>query len=316
MRDSLDIYADSYNFFDIDIISTLGLTDDDIIALKNIEGIEECYGIKTQDTIARIEEKESICKIIEYNEKCNTPAIIEGRLPEKIGECLLDKNYSMTDNISEYIGKNIILENDNLNQKELTIVGIVESPLYISSERGNTTIGNGSINFFIYTKPEVINLDYYTNAYAVVNGAKEEELNSNEYWNLVNPVISKIEKIKENQEQNRYNKLIIEAEGKLKEAQEEFNEEKQKVEKELKTEKFKNEKEFTFTFYEKYFIVSDNKDSYKLRYWHLHKVFETDDFFYLYINKDHAFLIEKSTFSKGNISEFLDFLKKKIWYRF
>ena len=233
MRDSLDIYADSYNFFDIDIISTLGLTDDDIIALKNIEGIEECYGIKTQDTIARIEEKESICKIIEYNEKCNTPAIIEGRLPEKIGECLLDKNYSMTDNISEYIGKNIILENDNLNQKELTIVGIVESPFYISSERGNTTIGNGSINFFIYTKPEVINLDYYTNAYAVVNGAKELELNSDEYWNLVNPVISKIEKIKENQEQNRYNKLIIEAEGKLKEAQEEFNEEKQKVEKEL-----------------------------------------------------------------------------------
>lgn len=233
MRDSLDIYADSYNFFDIDIISTLGLTDDDIIALKNIEGIEECYGIKTQDTIARIEEKESICKIIEYNEKCNTPAIIEGRLPEKIGECLLDKNYSMTDNISEYIGKNIILENDTLNQKELTIVGIVESPLYISSERGNTTIGNGSINFFIYTKPEVINLDYYTNAYAVVNGAKELELNSDEYWNLVNPVISKIEKIKENQEQNRYNKLIIEAEGKLKEAQEEFNEEKQKVEKEL-----------------------------------------------------------------------------------
>jgi len=91
---------------------------------------------------------------------------------------------------------------------------------------------------------------------------------------------------------------------------------KKKVEKELKTEKFKNEKEFTFTFYEKYFIVSDNKDSYKLRYWHLHKVFETDDFFYLYINKDHAFLLEKSTFSKGNISEFLDFLKKKIWYRF
>lgn len=234
MRDSLDIYADTYNLFDIDIISTLGLTEEDIIAIKNIDGIENSYGIKTQDVMAKIEEKESICKIIEYNENCNTPAVIQGRLPEKIDECLLDMNYSITDNIFEYIGKSIILEDNNLNQKELTVVGIAESPLYISSERGNTTIGNGTINFFIYTKPEVINTDYYTNIYATVKGAKELELNSDEYWNLVNPVISKIEEIKEKQEQNRYNKLITEAENKLKEAQEEFDSEKQKAEDELK----------------------------------------------------------------------------------
>lgn len=88
-----------------------------------------------------------------------------------------------------------------------------------------------------------------------------------------------------------------------------------KVQKELNTEKFRNEKEFTFTFYKKYFIVSDKENSYKLKYWYLHKIFETDDFFYLYINKDHAFLLDKSTFSKGDISEFLKFLKKKIWYK-
>lgn len=205
MRDSVDKYADIYNLFDIEVISTLGLTDNDIEAIKDIEEIENCYGIKTKDTMARIEEKESICKVIEYNENCNIPAVIEGRLPEKIDECLLDRNYSITDNISEYIGKTIIIENNEvdsnnkpiLNQKEFTIVGIAESPLYISSERGNTTIGNGSINFFIYTEPEVISTDYYTNIYCTVKGTKELELNSDEYWNLVNPVISKVEDIKE-----------------------------------------------------------------------------------------------------------------------
>ena len=88
-----------------------------------------------------------------------------------------------------------------------------------------------------------------------------------------------------------------------------------KVEKELKTDKFKNEKEFTFTFYEKFFVISDKKNSEKIKYWKLHRVYETEDFFYLYINKDHAFLLDKTTFTKGNTSEFLKFLKKKIWYK-
>ena len=88
-----------------------------------------------------------------------------------------------------------------------------------------------------------------------------------------------------------------------------------KVQKELETEKFKKEQEFTFTFYEKYFTISDNQFLDKIKYCQLHKVFETEDFFYLYINKDHAFLLNKFTFSKGDISEFLRFLKKKLWYK-
>lgn len=88
-----------------------------------------------------------------------------------------------------------------------------------------------------------------------------------------------------------------------------------KVKKELKTEKFEKEKEFTFTFYDKFFVISDKKLSEQIRYWKLHKVYETKDFFYLYINKDHAFLLDKSAFTKGDISKFLQFLKKKIWYK-
>lgn len=89
-----------------------------------------------------------------------------------------------------------------------------------------------------------------------------------------------------------------------------------KVEKELETDKFKKEKEFIFTFYEKFFVISDKKNSEKIKYWKLHRVYETNDFFYLYIDKNHAFLLDKSTFTKGNTSEFLKFLKKKIWHKF
>ena len=65
--------------------------------------------------------------------------------------------------------------------------------------------------------------------------------------------------------------------------------------------------------YDKFFVISDKKNSEKIKYWKLHRIYETEEFFYLYINKDHAFLLDKSTFTKGNTSEFLKFLRKKIW---
>lgn len=231
MRDSLDHYADTNNLFDIDIISTLGLTKEDIESINKIDGIESTYGSKTKDSMAIIEENEGICKVIEYNENSNTPVVIEGRLPENEKECLLDKNYSITTNFSEYIGKTIILENDELNtedtpifnEKEFKIVGIAESPIYISGERGNTTIGNGTIDFFIYTNEGVINLDYYTNIYSIVKGTKELNAYSEEYWNLVTPVISNIENIKEVREEARYNYLIEDAQRKLDYAKDEID---------------------------------------------------------------------------------------------
>lgn len=87
------------------------------------------------------------------------------------------------------------------------------------------------------------------------------------------------------------------------------------VKKELKTEKFEKEKEFTFTFYENFLTISYDKDSAQIKYRKLYRFYETDDFFYLYINKDHAFLLDKSTFCIGDISNFMSFLKKKCWLR-
>lgn len=90
---------------------------------------------------------------------------------------------------------------------------------------------------------------------------------------------------------------------------------KKRIQKELKTEKFEKEKEFTFTFCDKFFVISDNKDSEKIKYWKLHRVYETNEFFYLYVDKTHAFLLNKSTFSEGNTCDFYKFIKKKIWYK-
>ena len=241
MLDSLDKYADSSNLYDINIISTLGLTDDDITALQALDGVENAYGIQTKDSISKIDDKESICKVIEYNENVNTPVIVAGRNILNENECLIDPAVVRTGKgVEEYIGKKIILENDDLDsndnpiftQKEFEIVGIAETPVYISNERGNTSIGNGTVSFYIFTK-DVINMDYYTGVYVTAKSAKETVTNSDEYLSIINSVTSEIEAIKETRENARYQSLVDEATTKVNDAQKEFDDKKQDVEAEL-----------------------------------------------------------------------------------
>lgn len=241
MLDSLDKYADSSNLYDINIMSTLGLTDDDITALQALDRVENAYGIQTKDSISKIDDKESICKVIEYNEKVNTPVIVAGRNIENENECLIDPAVVRTGEGAErYIGKKIVLENNDLDsddkpiftKKEFEIVGIAETPVYISNERGNTSIGNGTVSFYIFTK-DVINMDYYTGVYVTAKGAKEAVTNSDEYLSIVNSVTSEIEVIKETRENARYQSLVDEATAKVNDAQKEFDDKKQDVEAEL-----------------------------------------------------------------------------------
>lgn len=241
MLDSLDSYTDNNKMYDINVISTLGLTDDDVNAIKQIDGIDEVYGLQTKDALSQINEKENVCKIIEYNQNINCPTIVAGKMPKNSNECLLDKRYTITEDVNDLIGKKITIENTDTNedntpiitQKELTIVGIADTPIYISSERGNTSIGNGSVKYFIYVKDDVINLDYYTEICATVKDARKYVTNSEEYLNKVNPVISKVESIKKEREEARYNGLINEANSKLNDAQQEYDSKKAEVEKEL-----------------------------------------------------------------------------------
>lgn len=88
------------------------------------------------------------------------------------------------------------------------------------------------------------------------------------------------------------------------------------VSKEYKSDKIQNEKEFTFKFYNNFFTVEDNKEYIKMNYFQLYKVFETHDFFYLYIDKKHSFLIEKSKFKNNDSSLFSSFIKRKCWWKY
>ncbi len=88
------------------------------------------------------------------------------------------------------------------------------------------------------------------------------------------------------------------------------------ISKEYKSDKIQKQKLFTFKFYDKLFIVQDNKQFSEIKYYQLYKVFETDDFFYLYIDKTHSFLLDKSCFKENNPNDFSEKKKKKCWWTY
>ena len=232
MRESLDKYLDETDTYDISIVSTLGLTDEDVSELKNIEGVEESYGIREKDVEAIINEKEYVINFIDYNENINKPVLVEGAMPQTSSECVIDQRFYKVYDCK--IGDKLSIndKDDNFKNDELIIVGVIESPLYISSSKGTTKLGAGSINCISYSLDN-INLDNYTSIGVKASGTKELQTDTKKYDEIITNAKDEIEKIKEERQVARYNDLINDANEELDKAKEEFNDEKKKGEEEI-----------------------------------------------------------------------------------
>lgn len=240
MRDSLDKFLDDTNTYDINIVSTLGLTNEDVDEIKKIKNTENVHGIYSKDISFKTDDKEFIFKAIEYSEKINTPILLDGKLPENNNECLVEQDFLIDSGFK--IGDNIeIDEDDELKANSFKIVGSVKSPIYVSMERGTTSLGDGTIDYYLYLNKDVFDMDYYPNIYLNVNSAKIEKITTNKYNELVENVYKDIESIKEERETQRYNNIKEEASEKLQESIDEYEKEKKEGEEELKKAKDKIE---------------------------------------------------------------------------
>ncbi len=242
MKKTLDLYFDDLNVMDVQVISTLGLTDDDIGAIKNVEGVQEVEGSYQTDAIVKIGDEETVVKLETYSDNINKLSLVEGRMPEKQNECVVEPGFLVETEhkIGDTIEVNVedITNDDGEEQKvlknnKLTIVGTVNSPLYISTDRGSTELGSGVIDYYIYVPKEDINVDLYTNIYLTVQGAKELNTTDNDYSDKVEEVKDRLDAISESRREARYNELYNSANSKIEDAQKELDEEKEKAEKEL-----------------------------------------------------------------------------------
>ena len=171
MLQTLDRYLDKQNMYDIEIVSTLGLTDENINQIKQLENVSIVEGIHSKDVIIKAEKEEYVIKMIGINDNINKISLLEVNLPKQDNEIVVEKRFLEEMNL--HIGDIIEQEDDELLHKEYKIVGIVESPLYFSINRGTTTLGKGQIDYYVYGQNAIFNQDYYTSIYLTVSGAKE-----------------------------------------------------------------------------------------------------------------------------------------------
>ena len=235
MRYSGDAYFDKKNLMDIQVISTMGLTDDDLKAVENVDGIANAEGGYSVDVLCTEGENKIGVHVMSMLPSMNEVQLEKGRLPEKENECAVDVDYldegklKIGDTITFSSGSDDAVT-DTLRTDTFTIVGAVSSPCYISFQRGSTTIGNGSIAAFIVVPEESFSLDVYTEVYAQVDGAKELTAFTDAYDDRVAEVLEQVEKIKEERQKARYDEIMGEAESEITDAEQELADARQELE--------------------------------------------------------------------------------------
>lgn len=236
MLRTIDNYYKEQNVYDIQIVSTLGLTSKDIEEISKIENVDKVSKSYEIDGKIDIENKEIITKFITI-EDLNKPVLLNGKMPQSQDECLVEESFLTANNkkIGDILEVDIEdTSNDDgekikyLKSDELKIVGTVKSPLFIARDRGTSKLGSGKINYYIYISEENINAsDVYTNIYVTVKDAKNHETSSKEYEDYIEQVKTNIEEIKGKQEQERHDSLVTIAQNKLNDAENEYNSKKQ-----------------------------------------------------------------------------------------
>lgn len=234
MRTTGDAYFDGEDLMDIKVIGTLGITEDDIKAFEELDVIDKAEGAYSADFLTETEDSQYALHVMSLPREMNRVSVTDGRLPEKVGECLAD------DEMGYQVGDKIKLESgtedavsDTLKTSELTVVGTGSTPLYISLNRGSTTIGTGSLEGFLYVPEDTFDLEVYTEGYLQIAGAKELMAYTEEYEDLIDDAMEQVEAITGERGTIRRRELVDEATEELDKAKMDLEEGREKARQEL-----------------------------------------------------------------------------------
>ncbi len=225
-----DSFLKDHRLFDYRLISTLGLTGDDVAAICSAEGVRTAAGAYQADAVVTNGSSESAVRFHSLSTDINTPSLTAGRLPEHSGEALADARFCS----ESMIGQTITLADsnsednlDNFKRRDFTVVGLAYSPIYLNYERGTTSVGNGSLSYFCFILPEDFDIEVFTDIY--VKADADPYIYSDEYNALKDSLKPSMETLLTERALIRYNGLYSDADGELEDARKELNDAEQKL---------------------------------------------------------------------------------------
>ena len=235
MRITADQYFDDSKLMDLKVMGTMGLTKADIKAIGKVSGIEAVEGGYSKDVLCPVGDNEKVVHMLSMQKNFNQVSVVEGRLPEKAGECLVDEDFlsytdlKVGDTVTFHSGDGEALT-DSLVTDTYKIVGIGNSPLYISFGRGSSTIGTGEISGFVVVDKSSFDMDVYTEAYVKVSDAEEKIAFTDEYNNLSDAAKEAVSAIEEERCAVRKQEIVDEANEKLADSEKTVNEKSRELE--------------------------------------------------------------------------------------
>ncbi len=251
-----EAYFRDNNLMDIHLLSTYGFDEGDMDAIRAVDGIRGIYPTYSKDVFVKNDRNANlIAKMIAipdvttaaYADKTiDEPVVLKGRMPQSANECVVEKHsqmrttFNIGDTVSVYTTDSENPLSDSLVRDSWTVVGIVMNPQYISYERGNTTIGDGSIDTYIMIPESNFCYEVYTDVYLTMEDAAAYGAFDDGYWNVMDGNVEDFEAVADVRKDERFAEIKNEAERQLADAkkkladgEKEANEELSKAKQEL-----------------------------------------------------------------------------------
>ena len=235
MELSADRYYQETQLMDISVQGTLGVTEEDVESIAALEGVRNAVPCYSMDMFGTVKDEQLNLEVMSIPEQLNLLTLQEGRMPEAEDECVVD--YELVKEGSVAIGSKVVLRSadedleteDILGVSEFTVTGAVTSPYYISLERGNTSIGNGTLNGFLAVPESAFVMDYYTEICVEIEKAASASGYSDAYEKLSDAVVERIEEIADGRCEIRYAEVQEEGRQEIADARQEIEDARQEL---------------------------------------------------------------------------------------
>ncbi len=234
MRATASAYYDELNFMDVRLLSTIGFDENDVDAVRNTQGVLGVMPAYSYDAIVELSSENLTIRLDSLSEEPNTendinaPNVVEGRMPESSGECLVDPHfitlsgYQIGDTVNLVSGTATLIS-DTLKTDAFQIVGIAESPLYISNERGSSDIGSGKMDAYVMVPAGDFTLPVYTEIYVTIENEAGRSRFEDTFTDLLEPIETALKDVGELRASVRYAEIQDEATQELDDAKAELN---------------------------------------------------------------------------------------------
>ena len=220
MRGAADAYYDGTHLYDFRVLSSMGLTDEQVDALKELDGIDQVAGGYATDVMALLNGDRYAMRIMSFDVEAarnatvgedgttvesakdsylNRLILAEGDWPSSADECVLDADCVMNEPIQ--IGDTVEVlygtgdVDEMLTRRTFTVSGLVHASLFPSSiSLGYTSLGSGTIQQCVFVDEGAFSSDLpYTEVFITVEGAAELASDSDDYQAAVDAVASRID---------------------------------------------------------------------------------------------------------------------------